>query len=46
LVSRANDNNLCITIVKVSKYNSRDRRGRYRMVVGFTPTYAIGAYHY
>jgi hypothetical protein len=24
----------------------RDRRGRDRMVVGFTTTYAIGAYHH
>jgi len=26
-------------------YN-RDRRGRDRMVVGFTTTYAIGVYHH
>jgi hypothetical protein len=26
--------------------NTRGRRGRYRMVVGFTTTYAISAYHH
>jgi len=29
-----------------SKNESRDRRGRDRMVVGFTTTYAISAYHH
>jgi len=28
------------------KLYSRDHRGRDRMVVGYTTTYAIGAYHH
>jgi hypothetical protein len=28
------------------KFRSRGRRGRNRMVVGFTTTYAIKAYHH
>ena len=28
------------------KFGSRGRRGRDRMVVGFTTTYAISAYHH
>jgi hypothetical protein len=33
-------------ILQCNTENNRRRRGRHRMVVGFTTTYAISAYHH
>jgi len=36
----------CLILSRNSYQSSRIRRGRDRMLVGFTITYAIGAYHH
>jgi hypothetical protein len=33
-------------VIIITKLNARGRRGRNRMVVGFTTTYAINAYNH
>jgi hypothetical protein len=37
---------VCLMMFKTSFNNMRGRRGRNRMVVGFTTTNAISAYHH
>jgi hypothetical protein len=38
-------NNQCLPIIKTSTLHKEGRRGRDRMVLRFTTTYAISAYH-
>ena len=40
------DSNAHDPLLKHNAKISRERRGRDRMVVGFTPTYTISAYHH